>query len=671
MTRNSLSPFARRSFPYLCLALLFIAAAFLINPPHKAQAAATFTVNDLGDTHDANPGDGVCADSNNKCTLRAAVEEANALAGADAITFSVAGTITLTSGELAVTQDLTIKGPGARALTVDANQASRVFEIRGRVTLDGLTIANGKVSGGTFNDGGGILNFGTLTITNSTLTGNSASGGSFNRGGAIFNGSTLTITNSTLSDNSASGGSFNAGGAIYNLATSTITNSTLSNNSVSGGSSFNQGGGIYDVRILTITNSTLSDNSVSGGTNQGGGIYIGHDDNNGTFGTVNTRYTIIAGNTASSDGPDVFGRFASKGYNLIGKSDGSTGFTDGANGDKVGTPGSPLDPMLGPLQDNGGPTQTHALLAGSPALDAGAPIFNTTSPAGVSVGSAIVTPADMSQLLVVGDLLNIDSGLASHEQVVITAKTAITFTATFTKAHAPGFTISLAVLEHDQRGQPRPFDIPSIPNAPGGDGSDIGAFELQNRPPVASCKDITVTADGSCSANVSVADINNGSSDPDAGDAIALSLDPSSPVTSITLGLGDSLLTLYVTDSSGAQTSCAATVHVVDKTPPSISGASASPNTIWPPNGKLMDVVVSYSTADNCGAVNTTLAISSNEPTAAGDMVVVDNHHVRLRADRSASGKGRIYTITITATDQSGNSSQKSVTVSVPHDQGK
>src|SRR5436305_8144541 len=219
--------------------------------------------------------------------------------------------------------------------------------------------------------------------------------------------------------------------------------------------------------------------------------------------------------------------------------------------------------MLGSLQDNGGPTQTHALLAGSPALDAGAPIFNTTSPAGVSVGSATVTPADMSQLLVVGDLLNIDSGLASHEQVVITAKTAITFTATFTKAHAPGFTISLAVLEHDQRGQPRPFDIPSIPNAPGGDGSDIGAFELQNRPPVASCKDITVTADGSCSANVSVADINNGSSDPDAGDAIALSLDPSSPVTSITLGLGDSLLTLYVTDSRGAQTSCAATVHVV------------------------------------------------------------------------------------------------------------
>jgi CSLREA domain-containing protein len=670
MTRNSLRPLVGRSFPYLCLALLFIAAALLIKPPRRAEAAATFTVNDTGDTHDANPGDGVCADSNDKCTLRSAIEEANALPGADAITFSVAGTITLTSGELAVTQDLTIRGPGARSLTVDANQASRVFEIRGTVTLDGLTIANGKVSGGTFTEGGGILNFGNLTITNSTLSDNSASGGSFNAGGGIYNGSTLTITNSTLSGNSVSGGSFNSGGAIYNLATSTITNSTLSNNSVSGGSSFNQGGGIYDVRILTITNSTLSDNSVSGGTNQGGGIYIGHDDNNEIPGTVNTRYTIIAGNTASSGGPDVFGRFTSKGYNLIGKSDGSTGFTDGANGDKVGTSGSPLDPMLGPLQDNGGPTQTHALLAGSPALDAGAPIFNTTSPAGVSVGSAIVTPADMSQLLVVGDLLNIDSGLASHEQVVITAKTAITFTATFTKAHAPGFTISLAVLEHDQRGQPRPFDIPSIPNAPGGDGSDIGAFELQNQPPVASCKDITVTANSSCSANVSVADINNGSSDPD-GDSITLSFDSSSVVTSTTLGLGDHTVTLYVTDSFGAQTSCSSTVHVVDTTPPSISGASASPNTIWPPNGKLVDVLVSYSTADNCSAVNSQLSISSNEPTASGDMVVVDNHHVRLRADRLASGKGRIYTITIKATDQSGNSSQRSVTVTVPHDQGK
>jgi hypothetical protein len=386
---------------------------------------------------------------------------------------------------------------------------------------------------------------------------------------------------------------------------------------------------------------------------------------------VKTRNTIIAGNSASSNGPDVQGPFTSQGYNLIGKSDGSSGFTNGTNGDQVGTSGSPLDPMLGPLQDNGGPTQTHALLAGSPALDAGTTFPVATSASAVAAGSAVVTPSDVSQIPGVGNSLNIDSGLSSHEQVVITARTATSFTATFTKALAAGFTISL--VEHDQRGQPRPFDNPSITNASGGDGSDIGTFEAQpNRPPVASCKNIQVSADSNCSANIGVADINDGSSDPDADDTITLSFDPSSVVTFATLsGAGNHTVTLYVTDSHGAQSSCTSTVHVVDTTPPSISGASASPNTIWPPNGKLVDVLVSYSTADNCSAVNSQLSISSNEPTASGDMVVVDNHHVRLRADRLASGKGRIYTITIKATDQSGNSAQRSVTVTVPHDQGK
>jgi hypothetical protein len=189
---------------------------------------------------------------------------------------------------------------------------------------------------------------------------------------------------------------------------------------------------------------------------------------------------------------------------------------------------------------------------------------------------------------------------------------------------------------------------------------------------VASCKDITVTADGSCSANVSVADINNGSSDPDSGDTITLSFASDSVVTSTTLsGEGDHTVTLYVTDNHGAQSSCTSTVTVKDTTPPAISGASVSPKTIWPPDKKLADVVVSYSTTDNCSAVTSTLSISSNEPTSAGDMIVIDNHHVRLRADRLASGNGRLYTILITATDQSGNSSQKSVTVRVPHYQGK
>jgi hypothetical protein len=69
--------------------------------------------------------------------------------------------------------------------------------------------------------------------------------------------------------------------------------------------------------------------------------------------------------------PDVQGSFTSLGYNLIGRTDGSSGFTNGVNGDLAGSANAPLDPILGPLADNGGPTFTMALLHGSPALDAG------------------------------------------------------------------------------------------------------------------------------------------------------------------------------------------------------------------------------------------------------------------------------------------------------------
>jgi len=115
---------------------------------------------------------------------------------------------------------------------------------------------------------------------------------------------------------------------------------------------------IFNGGTLTLTNSTVSGNT--GGN--GGGI------NNQSGSAVNARNTIIAGNTASN-GPDVFGSFTSPGHNLIGKSDGSSGF--GGNGDQVGTIASPRNPMLDPLANNGGPTQTHALLPVSPAIDAG------------------------------------------------------------------------------------------------------------------------------------------------------------------------------------------------------------------------------------------------------------------------------------------------------------
>src|SRR5215213_5595158 len=85
-----------RSGVILFLSILFAVGAQL----PTTRAASTFIVNTLGDTPDATPGDGSCVDVSGFCTLRAAIQEANALAGDDAISFSVTGTINLTGAYL-------------------------------------------------------------------------------------------------------------------------------------------------------------------------------------------------------------------------------------------------------------------------------------------------------------------------------------------------------------------------------------------------------------------------------------------------------------------------------------------------------------------------------------------------------------------------------------------
>jgi uncharacterized protein (TIGR03118 family) len=103
---------------------------------------------------------------------------------------------------------------------------------------------------------------------------------------------------------------------------------------------------------------------------------------------------------------------------------------------------------------------------------------------------------------------------------------------------------------------------------------------------------------------------------------------------------------------------------------PVISGASASPDTLWPPNHKMVLVTLNYTLSDDCDTAPVgSISISSNEGTSA-DWQVVDLHHVNLLADRAGNGDGRTYTITITYKDTLGLSSSAKVTVTVPHDQG-
>jgi hypothetical protein len=113
----------------------------------------------------------------------------------------------------------------------------------------------------------------------------------------------------------------------------------------------------------------------------------------------------------------------------------------------------------------------------------------------------------------------------------------------------------------------------------------------------------------------------------------------------------------------------------IDVGAPFISTVTRSPAELWPPNHQMVDVTLSYQASDNCSDVTMEISVTSNEPetgAGSGDMApdweVVDDHHLRLRAERAGPGSGRTYTIRVTARDGSGNSSGQSTSVTVPHD---
>lgn len=199
-------------------------------------------------------------------------------------------------------------------------------------------------------------------------------------------------------------------------------------------------------------------------------------------------------------------------------------------------------------------------------------------------------------------------------------------------------------------------------------GTCIGSCTTPNQVPVAKAKNVTIPAGPDCTANASIDD---GSFDPD-GDPLVITQSPAGPYP-----LGTTNVLLTVMDPRGATSQASATVTVVDTTGPDVSGAAASPDSLWPPNHQMIPVTISYSTSDNCSGVNCGLSVSSNEAVngqgdgdTSPDWIVVDAHHVLLRAERSGKGNGRIYTIKIDCTDAAGNHTIRTVTVKVPKSQG-
>jgi hypothetical protein len=217
-------------------------------------------------------------------------------------------TITLTTGELDLTKNLTIQGPGAGQLTISGNSAnwysdysairntyaSRVFEVaqNATVTLSGLTISNGDgLAGYTLGkhpsdyEGGGILDHGTLTVSGCPISNNHAS-----VGGGIYSDGTLTVTGCTISGNHAI-----SGAGITNGGTATLVSSTISGNIADWVDGAYQphgtGGGISNDGTLTLSGSTISGNLAN---YEGSGLY---NDTSGTV-TVENSSTISGDNGA-------------------------------------------------------------------------------------------------------------------------------------------------------------------------------------------------------------------------------------------------------------------------------------------------------------------------------------------------------------------------------------
>ena len=402
-----------------------------------AAQAATFTVNSLADPGD--PG---------KTTLHDAITQANALhQPSDKIVFAsgLSGSVDLTTNLPNINYSLEIDGPGAGQLAISGQNARGIFhsvglanpglQISGLTLKDGdnvadvrggavfvaggspVTISDTVFAGNTAAEGGAIyaLN-GTLDIRRSTFLGNSASG--VDGGGAISTyGPAVTISDSVISGNSAFEG---AGIAATESSGGSLL---IQRSTVSGNHAGSCCGGLFSsiAQTTQIRSSTISGNTVSDGPS--GGMYV--------YGPLTVTGSTIAGNIASSRGGGVYGSLNH----------------DAKLEDSI------VAGNISPI----GPDVRNVIIA-------------TFSLIGNASGATVHDQAAGSNLIGVDPQL---SPLAQHGGPTPTMAPSAT-SPVIDKGAAFG-------LGTDQRGLPRPFDAPTIAGstAPGADGSDIGAVELQ------------------------------------------------------------------------------------------------------------------------------------------------------------------------------------------------
>ncbi len=294
-------------------------------PAAVFEPFAVLGVTTTADTADVAPGDGTCADADGACSLRAAVQEANALAGPDTISLDAA-TYALTvsgaaedgaaTGDLDVTGDLTLTG--ASGTTIDAGAlGDRIFDVRPGATLRlaGLELTGGTAADVATASGGAVLNGAVLEATDVVITGNQA-----NRAGGGVEataGSTTTLLRVTLSDNEAGPTPGNGGGLhLTGAGTVTVTDSVVTGNSAT-----NEGGGLWNssAGTMTVSGTEISGNEAAGAlaTTGGGGIFNQPNADGTAGGTLTVSDSSIAGNAATGAAGSGGGLFNSRGVVTI------------------------------------------------------------------------------------------------------------------------------------------------------------------------------------------------------------------------------------------------------------------------------------------------------------------------------------------------------------------
>jgi len=396
--------------------------------------AEDFTVTDLSD---AGPG-----------SLRSAIGEAESQSGADRILFAsgLSGTIALES-DLEVSDPVQIVGPGPAVIAVDGGGDSGIFAIgsaeqgadRIAVDISGLTLRNG----GQVPYGGAILSLNTdLTVTESILSGNTAA-----VGGAIYAAyqGSLEVGESTFSRNiSGSGGGIAASGIDV-----TIRSSTFSQNRGQAAGGAIAAGNSYDPLSLDIENSTFNRNAAG---YLGGAIMSLPDDD--TESTLAIRSSTLSGNQAAAFGGAIGGGFSSATIdNSVIEGNFAIYGPDLYSGSFTGPGGPPGGPC-------GCYPQTDFLTGFSFIGDSAQAIITETVP-----GSNLLDQGDA----LLGRLA--DNGGPTQTMAL--------------SAESPVVNKGASPLTTDQRGEKRPVLYPGIPNssAPGANGADMGAFELQYEEP--------------------------------------------------------------------------------------------------------------------------------------------------------------------------------------------